>query len=123
MKRGLTVALIFVGVVVLAVILFNITKFTGNAMLTQNANYGPIDDNGRVYHSCSYLTDNDGWDVTKTRAVKYFDRLDGMNKEAVDYCDTNTKVREYNCQDGYMVYRPVICPPRTICKEGSCVYS
>ena len=118
----MTVALIFVGVVVLAVILFNLTKFTGNATVTPNANYGPIEDTGKAYHSCSYLTENDGWDVTKTRAVKYFDRLSGASKEAVDYCDTGTKVREYSCLNGYMVYRPVICPSKMVCQGGSCVY-
>ena len=116
-------ALIFIGVVALAAILFNTTKITGNATLTPNANYGPIKDTGKVYEDCSYITDSDGWDVTKTRAVKYFDRLDGMNKEVVDYCDTDTKVREYNCQNGYMVFRPVICPPKMVCKSGSCTYA
>ena len=123
MKKGVTVALIFVGIVVLAVVLMKVTNITGNATITPNANYGPIEDTGKSYHSCSYITDNDGWDVTKTLAVKYFDRLSGMNKEAVDYCDTNTKVREYNCLTGLMVYRPVICPPQMVCKEGSCVYA
>ena len=122
MKGGVIISLVLV-VVAALVLTFVSNQSTGMATLTSNANYGPIQETGQAYHSCSYITDNDGWDVTKTRAVKYFDRLDGMNKEAVDYCDTNTKVREYNCQDGYMVYRPVICPPRTICKEGSCVYS
>ena len=118
----MTTVLIFIGVVALAVVLFNITKFTGNATVTQDANYGPIEDTGKAYHSCTYLTENDGWDVTRTRAVTYFDRLSGVTKEAVDYCDTSTKVREYNCLGGYMVYRPVICPSKMVCKDGSCVY-
>jgi len=122
MKKRLTNVFIFVGVIALAAILFNVTKVTGNATLTQNANYGPIEDTGKSYHSCAYLTENDGWDVTRTRAVKYFDRLSGASKEAVDYCDTNTKVREYNCLDGLMVFRPVICPSKMVCQGGSCVY-
>lgn len=121
MEKGVTIALVFLGVVVLAAILINITQVTGNATITKNANYGPVNDNGKTYHSCVYLTENDGWDVTRTRAVKYFDRLAGENKEAVDYCETGTKVREYNCVGGYMAYRPVICPPKTSCVDGSCI--
>ena len=123
MKKGLTIALILVCATVLAVVLMNVTNVTGNATITPNANYGPVEDTGKAYHSCSYLTDNDGWDVTKTRAVKYFDRLSGMSKEVVDNCETDTKVREYNCLNEFMVYRPVICPSRMVCKDGSCVYA
>ena len=120
MKGSVIITLVLV-VVAALVLTFVSNQSTGMATLTSNANYGPIQETGQAYHSCSYITDNDGWDVTKTRAVKYFDRLDGINKEAVDYCDTSTKVREYNCVNGYMAYRPVICPSRTICEEGSCI--
>lgn len=123
MKRGwVVISVIVIAVAALIVIYANPDQFTGRATLTSGANYGPIQTTSYVYHSCVYLTENDGWDVTKTTKVRYFDRLEGLTKEAADYCENDNKVREYNCQKGYMVYRPVVCPSNMVCKEGSCVY-
>ena len=121
MKRALVIGLVLVGIVVLAVIFFNITNATGNTTLTSNADYAVIDRNNLRYSNCIYLSDNDGWDVTLSGEVKYFNRLNGMEFTKKDECITRTKVREYNCIDGFMMERAVICPANMVCKEGICV--
>ena len=120
MKRGLVIGII---AIVVVVAIFGISyQLTGKATLTPKANYGPIDTNSKNYHSCVYLEKDDGWSVTQTKRVKYFDGLTGETKEITDSCATDTKVTEYDCDSmGYMVERPVICPSNMVCKEGSCV--
>ena len=122
MKKGGVVVLVLIVALVLVVVLLNINKFTGNATLTPNANYAPIETNSNAYHSCSYVVKSDGWDVTRTSKIEYFDRLAGEAMEVIDYCASETKVKEYDCKSGFMVERSVICPPKMICSDGSCIY-
>ena len=122
MEKGLKIALVILVIAVSVVIVFNLPQSTGNATLTPKANYGPINDHTNAYHSCVYLTNNDGWSVTTTQKIRYFNRLTGESVEIADSCYTKTKVREFDCEGDYMRDRPVICPPRMVCVEGSCVY-
>lgn len=122
MKKELVFLLIVVGILILAVIIFSVSKSTGNTTLTSNANYyGPIDKHKFFYVDCVYLNGSDGWDVLTRGKVKYFNRHDGLTPTEEDSCLSSVSVRELDCSNGYMVERKVICPPSMVCKEGICV--
>ena len=121
MKTGLIIALIIVLVVGLGIVAVNFSQTTGKATLTSGANYGPIDTGFNTFSECTYLSLNDGWDITYKSRVRAFDKKTGIMVEREDSCDTDTKVYEYHCEDGYMKERVAICPSKMICKDGICV--
>ena len=121
MKRGYTIALVVIVVVVLVIVVVNISQITGDATLTPNANYAPIRTHAQAFHSCVYLVEDDGWSVDRTTRIRYFDRLKGESVEVSDNCESDTRLTEYDCDNGFMVDRPVICPSRTVCESGSCI--
>lgn len=116
---------IIAGVIVIfaiIVIALNFTNTTGQATLTQGANYGPIKVDSTT-NNCVYLTSDDGWDVTKKEKVQYFDVAKGVTEEIEDHCFPEGKVVEYHCNDaGREVNRLVQCPNQMVCSDGICVY-
>jgi len=125
-KRGLsTTILVLIVVVVVAVLAFgtDLFKTTGQATkYTDGASYGPISEGYQNYINCKYLTRNDGWSVTSSEKIQYFDKTSGVIKESRDLCErTDRTVLEYHCEDGFGKQRYVICPPGTTCDEGACI--
>ena len=120
MKRVFVIILLIA--VVALVFFFTNNQFTGGAILTPRANYGPIDDHGNLYVNCIYLSDYEGWDVTQKGELKYFHRLKGREFIEEDKCISDLKIEELNCVDNFMMERDVICPSGMVCKDGACAY-
>ena len=122
MKKGLIIVLVIVLVVGAGLVVTNFQS-TGRATstLTPGANYGPIDTGFNTFSKCEYLSVNDGWDLTVKGKVRALDMKRGVMMEREDSCDTDTKLSEYHCEDGYMKTRVAICPSAMICKDGACV--
>ena len=126
-KRGIAMlGLVFIAIAVIVIIVFGSNLFnqtTGQATLTPGADYGPINQKFNIYTQCKYVTENDGWDVTKKTQVEYLDITIGMKQYSEDSCGvTRTSVVEYNCESGYRKKRIVECPQGMQCRDGACVY-
>ena len=126
MKKGLMIgAVLAVAVLAFVLISLNPGKTTGQATQTPGANYGPIEQNPGVYMSCSYIGENDGWEVTKKATIQYVDKTIGGNPVIVsDHCEGSSqiddKVREYHCDGEVMQKRLVQCPNQQFCRDGIC---
>ena len=122
MKKELVIGIVIVlAVAVIVVVSMNSTQTTGQAAFTPGANYGPIGQNFNVYTQCSYVTTDDGWDVTRQTTVKYYNKLEGAMEEYSDQCSGAESISELHCEDGYRKARLVNCPSGTACKSGACV--
>ena len=128
MKERIVVSLVVIAAIVLAMVNF-VNQFTGYATITPGASYGPIfPDPARKFNyvECKYVTENDGWDVTRKGTVQYRDITDTQLKENSDFCVPSSSsiikiVQEYHCVDGYAKYRQVNCPGGMLCEDGICV--
>ncbi|MBS3086006.1 hypothetical protein J4225_04970 [Candidatus Pacearchaeota archaeon] len=122
MKRDVKVTAIAIVIAIILIAGVNfITQPTGKATFTKGASYGPIPKETINKVECVYLSEDDGWDVTKQGRVRYFNKAIGDFEEPVDVCVNFRTVREYNCEKGYGQTRDVICPSNTICSNGACI--
>ena len=126
MERNFKIALVVVlGIAIIAIIAINSFQSTGKvaSTFTSGANYGPVNNNFNVYTQCTYLDENDGWDVTKKTNVRFYDRTSGQYIEYGDVCSGQESVSENHCEEGYRKVRLVNCPSETSCVDGACVPS
>lgn len=124
MKINWGVTLIVVlAVVIIAAVAINSYKPTGQATstFTSGANYGAITPGFNTQTQCTYVDENDGWDVTKKTTVRFYERTSGKYIEYADACVSQETVSENECEDGYRKTRLVNCPSETSCIDGACV--
>lgn len=124
MKKGVTIALVVLAVVVVALALgvIEIPSGTGQATFTEGASYNaPIDYHSSNFVECAYTSEDDGWSVTDLGKMSYFDRTTGSPKETLDNCEGYRTVVEYHCLEGKLVSRMVTCPSGMYCNGGICV--
>ena len=124
MEKSLKIGLIVVaGIVIIAIVAMNGSQSTGQATstFTSGANYGAINPGFNVQTQCTYVDENDGWDVLKKTTVRFYDRTSGKYIEYSDACSGQNSVSENHCEDGYRKTRLVNCPSETACIDGACV--
>ena len=122
-KRGIgTLVVVLIIAVVVAVVLFGtdiFSKSTGSATLTDGATYLQISKEANNYIDCVYITEDDGWDVTKKATMQYYDKKEKKTLTITDTCEGD-RVIEYHCDNGYRRKRLAICPSGDVCKSGIC---
>ena len=123
MEKSLKIGLIVVAVAIIAVIVISNYQSTGQATstFTSGANYGAVSPRFSTQTQCTYVDENDGWDVTKKTTVRFFDRTSGKYIEYADACISQRTVSENDCEDGYRKVRAVNCPSEDSCIDGACV--
>ena len=124
-KKGITtVVVIVIAVIILAVVLLgtnysNRDETTGDATLTPGASYRYAGTNTK-HIDCVYITEDDGWDVTKKATMQYYDKTEKKTVRVSDGCESDIDITEYDCDGTYIVKRYVVCPSDTKCEDGVC---
>jgi len=120
-NRGKIISIVVVAILLVIAFVF-VNQSTGQATLTPGANYGPVNNEYNLKTDCVYVSENDGWDVTKKGEVQFFDKSSGVTETRTDHCEEgNIRIREWHCEGNYAKSRLVQCPDQMTCKEGVCI--
>ena len=119
-KRGIIILIVAALILIIVAVNFS-NKSTGNITgTTKGASYGSLSTEYNKYKNCSYVAEDDEWDVMKKTTIQYYNTTGGGPFYIEDTCN-GYKVVEYNCDNGYRKRIYVICPDNMVCKDGACV--